>query len=497
MLTLKMTTLLLISLFAFYYGYTKEQMIRVSGKISERIHADEVTFIYWDEVFSETLLSFTPEHKITVPVRDGYFDFEMQIDRPWVYMGFAWNYDLSGSPNYSHTYLYIAEANDDVFVKIDSSEGRYILNFQGNGAAKYNAISNISLNSTLLSTSWHKENNKKYDANNFKEFQIERGLKAKKYLTEEQLKVLGKYKAKVNNNIYDQYQINIFAAQYRNMCIGLSNTLSQKNVSYDEVWVAVNQAVLEIQKITSQFEKQLNPQVLSNSPQYIDFKRSLAMLNARLHNIPLEVVLSAPEQPDIMDKCLTSYIIAGSTRIEPHRRDSILQFADNVLQNPFCIQMLKKFTDRSRISQNVNDFSLPDIDDKIVNLSDFRGKIVFVDFWYAGCGACSAYYQEVLKEVEEKYRESKDVVFITISIDKDKRRWLKGIESGSYTSSEVINLRCPEGINTPVIQHFAVMSFPRPLLIDRDGKIFSTSETELRFKGVNGLIAMIERAKKH
>ncbi len=142
-------------------------------------------------------------------------------------------------------------------------------------------------------------------------------------------------------------------------------------------------------------------------------------------------------------------------------------------------------------------FSLPDTSDHVVKIGDFKGKVIFVDFWFVGCGGCSSYYKNIVSKVEEKYRANHEVIFVTISIDVDKNKWINGIKSGNYTSSNVINLHTyPLGINDPIIRQLKVYSYPHPLLISRSGKIFSDSAKELRSNGVIGLSAMIEKALK-
>lgn len=139
-------------------------------------------------------------------------------------------------------------------------------------------------------------------------------------------------------------------------------------------------------------------------------------------------------------------------------------------------------------------FELPDINGKLIRLSDYRGKIVVVDFWFTGCGACLYYYSEVLSKVEEKYKNA-DVAFISISIDVDKKTWENSVNSGKYTSGTVFNLFTGGvGVEHPVINAFKVNSYPRPVLIDRAGKIVTVSRTDLR--DVNALIRSIEKELK-
>ena len=70
------------------------------------------------------------------------------------------------------------------------------------------------------------------------------------------------------------------------------------------------------------------------------------------------------------------------------------------------------------------DFTYPDVDGKMVSLSDFKGKVVLVDVWATWCGPCR---QQIpyLKKLEEEMHGT-DVVFGGVSVDesKDKQKWL-------------------------------------------------------------------------
>jgi len=43
------------------------------------------------------------------------------------------------------------------------------------------------------------------------------------------------------------------------------------------------------------------------------------------------------------------------------------------------------------------DFSLKDLDGNTVKLSDYRGKIVFLNFWASWCGPCTSEMPEFEK----------------------------------------------------------------------------------------------------
>jgi len=65
------------------------------------------------------------------------------------------------------------------------------------------------------------------------------------------------------------------------------------------------------------------------------------------------------------------------------------------------------------------DFDLKDATGRIVRLSDYKGKIVLLDFWATWCGPCKA---EIpwLNELSRQY-EAQGVVVLGISMDED--RW--------------------------------------------------------------------------
>lgn len=64
------------------------------------------------------------------------------------------------------------------------------------------------------------------------------------------------------------------------------------------------------------------------------------------------------------------------------------------------------------------DFALKSIDGKTVRLSDFRGKIVIVDFWATWCPPCRRGIPDLIA-IQNEY--AKDVVVIGISVDAESK----------------------------------------------------------------------------
>ncbi|MDO4695861.1 MAG: TlpA disulfide reductase family protein [Porphyromonas sp.] len=109
------------------------------------------------------------------------------------------------------------------------------------------------------------------------------------------------------------------------------------------------------------------------------------------------------------------------------------------------------------------DFEIMDAEGNTKRLSDFKGKLIYVDLWATWCGPC-------LKEAPafdalgKKY-EGKEIVFIPIGTDKTKEPWLEFLKNHK---KELIQYYSTD---LALKRDWAVEYIPRFLLIDKDFKI--------------------------
>jgi peroxiredoxin len=140
-------------------------------------------------------------------------------------------------------------------------------------------------------------------------------------------------------------------------------------------------------------------------------------------------------------------------------------------------------------------FSLTDLNGKKVTLAEFKGKVVFIDFWYTGCENCSNYYHKVLSNVEEKFRSNPNYVFLSVSIDKNMKLWKNSVMTHTYTSEQVKNLYTNgQGPTNDIITFMNVSSYPSPFIIDRHQKIFDMG---LTLRDEQPLINTLQAAAKN
>lgn len=166
----------------------------------------------------------------------------------------------------------------------------------------------------------------------------------------------------------------------------------------------------------------------------------------------------------------------------------------NIIKSPLYHRLL---TDWKNRQYAVSQFELEDAQGKVHRLSDYKGKILVVDFWYTGCSSCVELNQSMHSMIKN-YKHNSDVIFITISIDQQKDLWLKSVASGKYTSQTSVNLFTNGlGKNHPLIKNYNFTSFPRQLIIGQNGELItsspprpdSSSANALRFKNLlDGLL---------
>ena len=103
-------------------------------------------------------------------------------------------------------------------------------------------------------------------------------------------------------------------------------------------------------------------------------------------------------------------------------------------------------------------------DGKTARLSDYKGKVIYVDLWATWCGPC---IQESPKfhELAKKYRND-NIVFLAVSTDTEKKSWLSFIE-GKEAGIPEYNCTDTKNLN----EGWQIKYIPRFLLIDENFKI--------------------------
>jgi thiol-disulfide isomerase/thioredoxin len=109
-----------------------------------------------------------------------------------------------------------------------------------------------------------------------------------------------------------------------------------------------------------------------------------------------------------------------------------------------------------------------DASGKTSKLSDYRGKVLYIDTWATWCGPCKREIPS-LKTLEESYH-GKNIEFISVSTDKDVAAWKAFIAKEPMTG---LQLHQSQEMEKTMSYLYAVNSIPRFILVDEAGKIVS------------------------
>lgn len=133
----------------------------------------------------------------------------------------------------------------------------------------------------------------------------------------------------------------------------------------------------------------------------------------------------------------------------------------------------KRFQKRESMMEGVDaiDFAIFDRDGKEFKLSDLKGKPLYIDLWATWCIPCLA-QSPMFTELSTKY---KNITFVAVSVDQDRDKWLKKIESENE-KSEPENCTNKKEFITDIYKirdGWEVEMIPRFILIDKDFRIIT------------------------
>lgn len=120
------------------------------------------------------------------------------------------------------------------------------------------------------------------------------------------------------------------------------------------------------------------------------------------------------------------------------------------------------------VGEELPDFSAIDSDGNQISLSEYRGKVILLDFWAAWCGPCVGEMPNV-KKVYEKYHD-RGFDIIGVSLDNNEAEFRDFIRENNLPWRQVFS---GQGWNSPIARQFQIRAIPAPWLIDRDGKLVS------------------------
>lgn len=117
------------------------------------------------------------------------------------------------------------------------------------------------------------------------------------------------------------------------------------------------------------------------------------------------------------------------------------------------------------------DFELTDLEGNTVKLSDYRGKIVFVNFWTTWCPPCRAEMPE-FNEADKEFKEKDDVVLLTVNLTngakgETEEAVRKFVNENGYTMKVLLDKK------GTAAKKYNITGIPTTYVIDTEGNIYT------------------------
>jgi peroxiredoxin len=132
------------------------------------------------------------------------------------------------------------------------------------------------------------------------------------------------------------------------------------------------------------------------------------------------------------------------------------------------------------------DFSVKDLDGNTLNLSDYRGKYVLLDFWATWCGPCVAETPH-LKAVYDAFAKDAQFAMVSLSLDKDPAAPRKFAQRREIAWAQVFL----GDWSNEVVATYGVSSIPEIFLIGPNGKILGQHLRGAKIK--EAVVAALEK----
>ena len=130
------------------------------------------------------------------------------------------------------------------------------------------------------------------------------------------------------------------------------------------------------------------------------------------------------------------------------------------------------------VGKTAPDFAMEMLDGGTKQLSDFRGKPVFLNFWATWCGPCINEMPD-LQKAHEDYGDK--ITFLGINCAEDKSVVEKFLKD-NYSYTQALDTKSEIG------KLYQIQAIPLSLVLDSDGVIMSTTLGSLSAEEIDGLV---------
>lgn len=130
-----------------------------------------------------------------------------------------------------------------------------------------------------------------------------------------------------------------------------------------------------------------------------------------------------------------------------------------------------------KVGEEAPDFTLTNLEGEQVNLSDFRGQGVFINFWASWCNPCKA----EMPDIEKQYQLMKDLGIVVLAVNIEESH----LAVSTFVKRNNLSFPVLLDVDKSVTNRYGVGPIPTSFFIDKDGIVVSKIERMMNERQIN------------
>lgn len=131
------------------------------------------------------------------------------------------------------------------------------------------------------------------------------------------------------------------------------------------------------------------------------------------------------------------------------------------------------------------DFTLADQNGQSISLHEYKGKVIYLNFWASWCRPCMAKIDQ-LKAIQTDL-EQQGIVFLHVSLDRQKETWLETLRSKNIPGLHVL---ANGAIDSDIARNYQIKILPQYYIIDKLGN-FATKPKEHDLLAIESILSRL------
>ena len=125
----------------------------------------------------------------------------------------------------------------------------------------------------------------------------------------------------------------------------------------------------------------------------------------------------------------------------------------------------------SLLGKAAPDFKLKDLNDSSASLSDFKGKVILLDFWSVHCAPCIKGIPDS-NTLQDKLK-GKEFMAVTVCFDSNQKEWKEMISKKNWKGTHLFN-----SYEAKINDLYFFDGFPHYVLIDKYGIVRESNASQ-------------------